>query len=131
MICALDHWVLTTGDLAVCIAFYQQLGLQVEQFRPGRWALRFGAQKINLHEAGSEFVPHARYPQPGSQDWCWLVSEPLETVIERLQAAGIAIIEGPVTRQGAQSPLRSIYLRDPDGNLIELAQPLNHDVEGV
>ncbi|WP_028450550.1 VOC family protein [Chitinibacter tainanensis] len=122
MIASLDHWVLTTGDLARCLTFYQQLGLRAVEFAPGRWALHFGQQKINLHEAGAEISPHARYPQPGSQDWCWLVSEPLAQVQARLQALGIAIEQGPVRRQGAGGPLWSIYLRDPDGNLLELAE---------
>jgi catechol 2,3-dioxygenase-like lactoylglutathione lyase family enzyme len=95
-----------------------------EVFEGGRVALRFGRQKINLHRAGAEIAPHARRPTPGSGDVCLLVEGPLDAVERELAAAGIAVELGPVERTGAQGPLRSLYLRDPDGNLVELSQPL-------
>ena len=124
MIDHLDHLVLTTTDEAACIAFYAGLlGMQVQTFGPGRKALRFGAQKINIHVKGQEFEPKAHLPVPGALDLCFIASEPLDTVIARLQAQGAHILEGPVMRTGATGPIRSIYLRDPDLNLVEISEP--------
>jgi catechol 2,3-dioxygenase-like lactoylglutathione lyase family enzyme len=120
---ALDHLVLTVADPEATIAFYERLGMRHESFGDGRHALRFGAQKINLHRAGAEIAPHALRATPGSGDICLLVEGPLEEVERELAAAGIAVELGPVERTGAQRPLRSLYLRDPDGNLVELSQP--------
>lgn len=125
MIDHLDHLVLTTAQLERCVAFYTQvLGMGLETFGAGRKALRFGAQKINLHEAGKEFEPKARRPTPGALDLCFIADRPLDEVIAHLRAVGAPIIEGPVQRTGATGPIRSIYLRDPDENLIEIAEVL-------
>jgi catechol 2,3-dioxygenase-like lactoylglutathione lyase family enzyme len=121
----LDHLVLTTAQLERCVAFYTQvLGMTLETFGAGRKALRFGAQKINLHEAGKEFEPKAHRPTPGALDLCFIADRPLDDVIARLRTAGAPIIEGPVQRTGATGPIRSIYLRDPDENLIEISEVL-------
>jgi catechol 2,3-dioxygenase-like lactoylglutathione lyase family enzyme len=123
-IASLDHLVLTVADPDATVAFYERLGMLREAFEGGRVALRFGRQKINLHRAGADIAPHARRPTPGSGDVCLLVEGPLDAVERELAAAGIAVELGPVERTGAQGPLRSLYLRDPDGNLVELSQPL-------
>ena len=123
-ITALDHLVLTVADLDATVAFYERLGMVCERFLGDRLALHFGRQKINLHPAGAEFEPHARRPEPGSADLCFLVDEPIAVVERELAAAGIDIEVGPVERTGAQGPLESVYVRDPDGNLIELSHPL-------
>ena len=129
MIDHLDHLVLTTARPQACIDFYTRvLGLQLERFIGGtppveRLAFRFDHQKINVHVQGAEFEPKAHLPVPGALDLCFLASVPLETVIERLDQAGWPIVEGPVLRTGATQPIRSIYVRDPDFNLIEIAEP--------
>ena len=120
----LDHLVLTTADEAACVRFYVEvLGMSLETFGSGRKAFRFGAQKINLHIKGREFEPKAHAPVPGALDLCFIAGVPLETVIARLGERGIAIIEGPVLRTGATGRIRSVYVRDPDLNLIEIAEP--------
>ena len=91
----------------------------------GRKALKFGSQKINLHQAGQEFEPKAQTPMPGSADLCFIVDTPLDKVIQELQENNITIIEGPVKRTGAISALSSVYIRDPDNNLIELSNLAN------
>jgi len=121
----LDHLVLTVADLDVTTDFYTRvLGMQPVTFGEGRKALAFGRQKINLHQAGREFEPKAERPTPGSADLCFIVATPLEAVIAHLEQQGVAILEGPVQRTGAIGPIRSVYLRDPDLNLIELSNPL-------
>lgn len=128
MIDHLDHVVLTTSRPQACIDFYTRvLGMTLERFVGGtppveRTALRFGQQKINLHVQGSEFEPKAHLPVPGSQDWCFIASRPLGEVIEQLKAADWPIIEGPVRRTGATGPILSVYVRDPDLNLIEISE---------
>ncbi|MGO7214884.1 VOC family protein [Rhizobium ruizarguesonis] len=118
----LDHLVLTVVDIAITCDFYSRiLGMSVETFAEGRKALKFGRQKINLHQAGHEFDPKATHPTPGSGDLCFIAETPLADVIADLQAAGVAIEEGPVERTGATGRLRSVYFRDPDGNLIEVS----------
>jgi catechol 2,3-dioxygenase-like lactoylglutathione lyase family enzyme len=129
MIDHLDHLVLTTTDEAACIDFYTRvLGMRLERFQGSdgrqRLALRFGDQKINLHVKGRESAPHAHLPVPGALDLCFIATLPIEQVLERLAAAGWPVLEGPVTRTGATGPIRSVYLRDPDLNLIELSRPL-------
>jgi catechol 2,3-dioxygenase-like lactoylglutathione lyase family enzyme len=120
----LDHLVLTTRQPSRCVDFYTRvLGMRLETFGQGRIAFRFGDQKINPHEAGREFEPKAVRPTPGALDLCFLAQEPLDVVIRRLEAAGIPIEVGRVPRTGATGPIRSVYIRDPDGNLIEIAEP--------
>ena len=123
MIARLDHLVLTVRDIAASCAFYGDgLGMTVRDFAGGRKALHFGRAKINLHQAGAEFEPKAARPTPGSADLCLIVEPPLARVIDRLGQLGVAIESGPVTRSGAEGPIESIYLRDPDGNLLELSR---------
>jgi len=123
-VASLDHLVLTVASIPATVEFYERLGMRAETFGDGRRALRFGAQKINLHEAGSEFAPHAARPVPGSADLCFLVDGSLAEVARVLAEAGVAIELGPVERTGAVGALESLYLRDPDGNLVELSRPL-------
>jgi len=121
----LDHLVLTVNDLQKTIAFYEKvLGMEVVRFGEGRYALRFGRQKINLHERGREFEPKANTPCPGSADLCFIASVPLEDVIRHLQHCNIPIEEGPVDRTGAMGSIRSVYVRDPDRNLIEISNEI-------
>ncbi|AQZ69408.1 biphenyl-2,3-diol 1,2-dioxygenase III-related protein [[Actinomadura] parvosata subsp. kistnae] len=118
----LDHLVLTVSDLDATVAFYTQvLGMEAVTFGEGRRALRFGRSKINLHEAGHEFEPKAARPVPGSADLCLIVAESMETIVAELGAHGVEIEEGPVGRTGATGGILSVYVRDPDGNLIELS----------
>lgn len=121
----LDHVVLTVADIEATCAFYERaLGMTTVTFGEGRKALAFGRQKINLHQAGREFEPKALRPTPGSADVCLIAAEPLDAVVAHLAACGVAIEEGPVDRTGAAGPIRSVYLRDPDRNLIEIANYL-------
>lgn len=118
----LDHLVLTVADIAETVAFYRDvLGFEEVRFGAGRVALSFGQQKINLHQAGHEFEPKALRPTPGSADLCLISVTPLTEVVAHLQAAGVAIEEGPVPRTGATGPITSVYFRDPDYNLIEVS----------
>jgi len=118
----LDHLVLTVADIAATCDFYSRiLGMSAETFADGRKALKFGRQKINLHQAGHEFEPKAKQATPGSGDLCFIAETPLADVIADLEAAGVAIEEGPVERTGATGRLRSVYFRDPDGNLLEVS----------
>jgi catechol 2,3-dioxygenase-like lactoylglutathione lyase family enzyme len=117
-----DHIVLTVRDIGATCAFYvTALGMHVVTFAGNRKALAFGNQKINLHQAGQEFEPKAARPTPGSADICFIAATPLADVIARLATCGVAIVDGPVTRTGAVGPIRSVYVRDPDDNLIEIA----------
>lgn len=123
MIDHLDHLVLTTTNEDACVRFYVEvLGMTLETFGAGRKAFRFGNQKINLHVKGSEFEPKAHLPVPGALDLCFIASVPLDTVIARLNVLQATIVEGPVIRTGACSKIRSVYLRDPDLNLIEISE---------
>ena len=125
MIDHLDHLVLTTADESACVAFYVGvLGMTLVHFGAGRRAFRFGNQKINLHVRGAEFEPKAHLPTPGSLDLCFIASRPLDEVVELLTDKRIPIVEGPVLRTGAAARLRSIYVRDPDLNLIEISEVL-------
>lgn len=109
-------------DLAATVEFYRRvLGMEVVTFGQGRTALRFGDQKINLHPVGRGFNRVAARPTPGSADVCLLTRQPLARWLQHLRAGGVDVEEGPVTRTGARGPLESIYLRDPDGNLIEIS----------
>lgn len=119
----LDHWVLTVRDVDATVAFYERvLGMRPVIFGNGRRALAFGAQKINLHPAEAPLRPHAARPTPGSGDLCLVTHAPISEVIAELEAADIAIEEGPVPRTGALGPITSVYFRDPDGNLIEVSR---------
>jgi catechol 2,3-dioxygenase-like lactoylglutathione lyase family enzyme len=124
----LDHLVLTVQDIERTCAFYGRvLGMETVIFGDNRRALRFGNQKINLHQLGNEFDPKALRPSAGSADLCFISATPLAAVIDHLRVCGVTIEEGPVARSGALGPIRSIYLRDPDGNLIEIS---NYGSEG-
>ncbi len=121
----LDHLVLTVKDINQALYFYKEiLGMEVLSFGEGRKALRFGIQKINLHQAGKEFEPKAYHPTSGSADLCFLVDTPIQQIIEELGIHQITIEEGPVKRTGAMTEIVSVYIRDPDHNLIELANTL-------
>lgn len=123
MIESLDHLVLTVADIEATVAFYcGVLGMERVSFAGGRTALAFGRQKINLHQKGREFEPKAKTPLPGSADLCFVAALPLDQVRARLDRAGVVIEEGPVARTGAVGPITSLYVRDPDGNLIELSR---------
>ena len=128
MIDLLDHFVLTVRSIEAACDFYTRvLGMAVVTFGDGRKALQFGEfgeHKINLHEAGREFEPKASRPTPGSGDVCFITRTPLERVMNRMRSCNIEILEGPVKRTGAKGPIESIYVRDPDGNLIEIANYL-------
>jgi catechol 2,3-dioxygenase-like lactoylglutathione lyase family enzyme len=122
MIERIDHIVLTTRDREGCIRFYTQvLGMKLEKFGENRLALTFGNQKINLHEWGREFTPRAHVAAPGTLDLCFIAAIGLDEVIGRLQRHNVPIIEGPVAKTGAVGPIRSVYVRDPDLNLVEIS----------
>ncbi|RMH59879.1 MAG: VOC family protein [Bacteroidetes bacterium] len=122
MIRRLDHLVLTVRDLDATVNFYTRvLGFEARTLGEGRRALHFGHQKINLHEAGREIAPAARHPTPGSADLCFITDQPLSHVLQHLRAEQVPILDGPVRRTGARGPILSVYFRDPDGNLIEVA----------
>lgn len=122
----IDHFVLTVRDIPSTIAFYETLGMQSEEFYPAdgsvRTALKFGNQKINLHKSGEEFEPKANLPTAGSADFCLITDTPLNDWITHLSGSGIKIEQGPVNRTGAIGKIESIYLRDPDLNLIEISR---------
>jgi len=127
MIDHIDHVVLTTRDLPACLHFYAEvLGMKQEKFQTPtetRIALKFGNQKINVHEWGREFTPRAHVAAPGTLDLCFIASVALEEVVSRLKSAKIEVLEGPVMKTGAVSKLRSVYVRDPDLNLVEISVP--------
>jgi catechol 2,3-dioxygenase-like lactoylglutathione lyase family enzyme len=117
-----DHLVLTVRSLDVTLDFYDRvLGMEPVSFAGGRFALLFGDQKFNLHEAGHEFEPKAQRPTPGSADFCLITETPIEDVVAHLVAEHVPILEGPVRRTGAIGTLRSVYFRDPDDNLVEVS----------
>lgn len=119
----IDHFVLTVASIDATCAFYTQvLGMTVTEFAGGRKALSFGSQKINLHERGKEFEPKAQTPTPGSGDFCLITTTPIQDVLAQLNAMNIEIEDGIVPRTGATGPIQSVYLRDPDGNLIEISE---------
>jgi catechol 2,3-dioxygenase-like lactoylglutathione lyase family enzyme len=130
MIDHLDHLVLTTANEEACIDFYTRvIGMKLESFIGGtppveRKAFKFGNQKINLHIKGKEFEPKADIPTPGSLDLCFIADRPLEQVISKLGEMGWPIMEGPVIRTGATTKINSVYVRDPDQNLIEISVPI-------
>lgn len=119
---SLDHLVLTVADIEVTCQFYSTiLGMQVISFNQDRKALRFGSQKINLHQKGHEYEPKAQYPTPGSADLCLITETPLNSVIEELKQNNISIEQGPIAKHGALGDIESVYIRDPDQNLIEIS----------
>ena len=121
---SLDHLVLTVSDVGATVNFYEKLGMRRETFGEGRVALRFGDQKLNLHQHGAEFSPHAAIATPGSADLCFLLTDSVDEVLRALDIAGIDVELGPVARTGATAALASIYLRVPDGNLVELSRAI-------
>ena len=122
---AIDHLVLTVRDLPASIAFYTRvLGMRELTFGDNRKALAFGQCKLNLHLAGHEFEPKAATPMPGSVDLCLLTRTPLDAVVQHLATHRVSVEAGPVERTGATGPILSVYVRDPDGNLVELSNPL-------
>ncbi|RTZ61275.1 MAG: VOC family protein [Gammaproteobacteria bacterium] len=127
----LDHLVLTVADIDATCRFYSEaLGMEVVEFGEGRKALRFGRQKINLHEVGHEFEPKSARPTPGSTDLCLITTDLLSDVIVHLESCSVGIEKGPVERTGATGPIMSVYIRDPDGNLIELSNSPSHSLAG-
>lgn len=121
----IDHLVLTVADIPRTVDFYQRvLGMRHEVFGECRSALAFGQQKLNLHQAGREFEPKAAHPLPGAIDLCLVTTWPLERLLAHLAAEGVAVEEGPVRRTGALGPIESVYVRDPDDNLIEIGRYL-------
>lgn len=118
----IDHVVVTARDPGRTIDFYERvLGMRAVTFGDGRRALTFGDQKLNLHQAGREFEPKAAAPAPGAIDICFTTDVPLDAVVRHLEACGVPIEAGPVDKTGARARLRSVYLRDPDGNLVEIS----------
>ncbi len=116
-----DHFVLTVADIDDTCRFYERvLGMRRIEFG-GRVALAFGRQKINLHRAGNEFEPKARRALPGTGDFCLVAATPLDAIVAHLSACGVALELGPLPKTGALGPMRSVYFRDPDGNLVEVS----------
>ena len=119
----IDHFVLTVEDVEATCAFYaDHLGVEVVAFGEGRTALQFEDRKIDLHAAGNEYEPKAARPTPGAGDFCVTTDTPIETVERELREAGVEVVEGPVEWNGALGPMTSVYVRDPDGNLVEIAE---------
>ena len=126
----IDHLVMTVRDIdATCDFYARVLGMRVVTFAGGRKALAFGRQKINLHVAGREFEPKAAHPAPGSVDLCLIATGTLDAVIAHLGACAVPILEGPVAKTGATGPIRSVYFRDPDANLIEVSTYVDDGIE--
>lgn len=122
---SIDHIVLTVKDIDKSVAFYTSiLGMQMRVFGEKRVALFFGKQKINLHKATEELLPHAQHPTSGSADICLITNTPLKEAMQEVSKHAIAIKEGPIQRSGAQGDILSFYIRDPDGNLIEIANKI-------
>ncbi len=118
----LDHLVLTVSNIETTCHFYQTvLGFEVITFKGNRKALKFGNQKINLHLQGNEFEPKALQPTPGSANLCFISDTPISEVVAHLNQLNIQIEEGPIERTGAMHPILSVYIRDPDQNLIEIS----------
>jgi catechol 2,3-dioxygenase-like lactoylglutathione lyase family enzyme len=124
-ITGLDHLVLVVRNIDRTVAFYERvLGMRSEELRPGRWALHFGHQKLNLQEVDLSVDPLARHPTPGSADFCLLTDLPIDQVLVHLAAQGVPLVDGPARRTGATGPLLSVYFYDPDDNLVEVANKL-------
>lgn len=126
MLASVDHIVLTTADLERCLDFYTRvLGMTMETYGAARIALKFGAHKFNVHPPGFIAGLRAHLPTPGSLDLCFLADRPLDEVIAHLKACSVPLEAEPSVRAGARFPIRSVYVRDPDGNLIEISEPAN------
>ena len=122
---SIDHIVLTVKDIETSVTFYTSvLGMKMKMFGQERVALFFGNQKINLHKTGEEVSPHAQQPVSGSADICLLTNTPLEIAMKEVESHHVKILKGPVKRSGARGEMYSFYIRDPDGNLIEIANSL-------
>ena len=122
----IDHLVLTVKDIELTCKFYSKvLGMEIVTFREGRKALVFGEQKLNLHEEGKGFEPKALKPTPGSIDLCFITTTSLEQAIKHFDSMGIKVVEGPVKRTGACGVINSVYIKDPDGNLLEISNYLD------
>lgn len=117
---AIDHFVLTVSDVSASCDFYESLGAEVVTFGDDRKAVRFGDQKINLHPTDGDVTPVAAEPTVGAGDFCLLTDAPIDEVEAELRERGIEIVEGPIERAGAVAPITSVYVRDPDGNLVEI-----------
>ena len=118
----LDHLVLTCDDVTATVDWYKRvLGFEARE-TSGRWALRFGQQTINLHQKGREIEPHALRPTSGSGDLCFITEAPIDQWLEHLLIEGVVIVDGPLARSGSLGPMQSVYLRDPDGNLVEISR---------
>ena len=127
MLASVDHIVLATNDLERCLDFYTRvLGMTLERYGEGRIALKFGPHKFNVHPPGFVASIRARVPTPGSLDLCFLADRGIEDVVAKLESCAVAIEEGPVVRSGARGPIRSVYVRDPDGNLVEISRPVEN-----
>lgn len=123
---AIDHLVLVVLDIERTVAFYTRLlGMEARETVPGRWALHFGAQKINLQQLHRSVDPNTRHPSRGAGDFCLLTRTPIAQVVLELEAAGVPLVEGPIRRAGAAGPILSVYLYDPDENLVEIANPID------
>jgi catechol 2,3-dioxygenase-like lactoylglutathione lyase family enzyme len=119
---SIDHIVLTVASIPRTMDFYQRvLGMQAREFKPGRFSLHFGDQKINLHEVGTVVDPNVKHATPGSVDVCFLTLTPLDAVIQQLSSLGVPVVQGPVGATGARKTLRSVYIYDLDENLIEIS----------
>lgn len=118
----IDHFVLTVNDIEKAADFYSKVfGMQIRNFAKGRTALFFGCQKINLHQNGTKFDLNAKNPTVGSGDVCFITDTPIEELIAHIKACNVEIVWGPIERAGATGPINSIYVYDPDGNIIEIA----------
>jgi catechol 2,3-dioxygenase-like lactoylglutathione lyase family enzyme len=123
MIDRIDHFVLTVRSLETTLAFYERVLGFARESVPGRPAsLKFGRQKFNVHEVDRTFEPKAAHPTPGAADFCLITLRPIDAVVAHLKACGVAIEVGPVARNGAEGPMMSVYFRDPDANLVEIAK---------
>ncbi len=122
---SIDHIVMTVKSIEKSCKFYQEcLGLEIITFQNDRKALKCGNQKINLHEIGHEFDPKAKNASKGTVDICLIVENPIAEIVKDFEKKGVEIIEGPIKRTGATHKLLSIYVFDPDGNLIELSNSM-------
>jgi catechol 2,3-dioxygenase-like lactoylglutathione lyase family enzyme len=119
----IDHVVLNCRDLETTASWYQRvLSMEREEFGPDRRiALKFGSQKINLRPTSASNWPTGAFDAPGSLDLCFITGVAPKDVLDHLRACGVTVTEGPIQRTGALGPMTSIYCRDPDGNLIEIA----------